>query len=146
MTDLLRNSNDVPERFGPFRRIRELGSGAMGAVLEVEHGHTGGRYALKVILPDALDAEALARFQREARAMARLNHPHVARIHAAQLDPPLRYLVLDLCTGGTLKDRLKAGPLPIEQAATIGAQLASGAVHATRENPRDAPGPQPTRR
>ncbi|MCA8920560.1 MAG: serine/threonine protein kinase [Planctomycetes bacterium] len=130
MTDLLRNSNDVPERFGPFRRIRELGSGAMGAVLEVEHGHTGGRYALKVILPDALDAEALARFQREARAMARLNHPHVARIHAAQLDPPLRYLVLDLCTGGTLKDRLKAGPLPIEQAATIGAQLASGVAHA----------------
>ena len=80
----------LPEQFGPYRRVRTLGAGAMGAVLEVTHEQTGGRYALKLIQPHVLDAIGLDRFRREAEVMARLDHPNLARIHSAQLTPPQR--------------------------------------------------------
>ncbi|MEZ6185601.1 MAG: serine/threonine-protein kinase [Planctomycetota bacterium] len=130
MNELLQESDFGPARFGPYHRVRELGTGAMGAVLEVQDERTGARYALKVILPDALDADTLARFQREAHAMAQLNHPHVARIRSAQLEPPLRYLVLDLYPGGTLRERMQRGPLPWAQAADLVGKLADGVAHA----------------
>ena len=130
MADLLEDSFRSPQRFGPYQRIRELGRGAMGAVLEVEHVETRARLALKVILPHVFDPESVKRFQREALALARLNHPNLARIHAAQFEPPLRYLVLDLYSGGTLKERLANGPLPLSEATEIVGKLADGVAQA----------------
>lgn len=102
----------------------------MGAVLEVEHVETHARRALKVILPNVFDPESEKRFQREALALARLRHPNLARIHTAQFEPPVRYLVLDLYPGGTLKERLTDGPLPVSEARQIVGKLADGVAQA----------------
>jgi len=123
-------AENLPAQFGPYRRLRSLGAGAMGAVLEVEHVETRGRYALKLIQPEVLLEIGAARFRREAEIMARLTHPNLARIHAAHLTPPCPYLVLDLYPGGSLTELLEAGPLAVERASEIAAQLAEGLAHA----------------
>ncbi|MCA8924804.1 MAG: serine/threonine protein kinase, partial [Planctomycetes bacterium] len=130
MTHAREPFDGLPERVGPYRRLRQLGAGGMGAVFEVEHEETGARYALKVILPEALGVEGLARFRQEAEAMARLDHRHLAKIHTARLEPPLFFLVLDLYPGGTLEARLADGPLPVAEATSIAARVADGVAHA----------------
>ena len=121
----------LPQRFGEFVVSRELDRGGMGAVLEVR-GPTGHRLALKTLLPGGVgDAELVARFRREAELTARLDHPHVVRIHAADLDANPPYLVVDLLPGGTLKDRIgRAGGLPLNEALAITSKLVSALQHA----------------
>ena len=117
----------------PWRRVRELGRGAMGAVYEAVHAHTGERRALKLLLaasPEALDPDGLARFAREAEVAARLAHPNLARVHGWRTEPWPPYLLLDLLPGGTLQERLVRGPLPPEEARWIAEQLADGLAHA----------------
>ncbi len=120
-------------QLGPYRFVGELARGGMGAVYEVVHETTGGHYALKTLLPFALGEEAAEerrRFEREAEAMARLDHPHIAPIHAAHLEGPTPYLVQALLTGGTLWDRIQRGSLEPTEVAEIAAKLARGLEHA----------------
>ena len=101
----------------------------MGAVYAAVHEETQVRYALKMLLPEQMaDASPadIARFQIEAQAMAKLDHPHVARIHSAQLQGSQVYLVQEFCTGGTLQARGAATP---RAAAEIALQLARGLAH-----------------
>lgn len=121
----------MSSEFGPYRVLRSLGKGGFGEVYEVVHGGTGAHYALKTIPPFA-DPEDAQRFAREAEAMARLDHPNVARIFSADLSGGRPYLVQELLTGGDLARRIQAGPLPLEEALRITEQLAQGlaAVHA----------------
>ncbi|MEZ6187843.1 MAG: serine/threonine-protein kinase [Planctomycetota bacterium] len=112
---------------GDYRLLGRLGAGGMGAVWRAQHLATGATRALKVAV--CTDPESLARFQREARALARLNHPHVARVHAAEVAQGVPYLVLDLAEGGDLADRLKRGPLPAEEARRVVLALADGLAH-----------------
>ncbi|MCA8924347.1 MAG: protein kinase, partial [Planctomycetes bacterium] len=109
---------------GPYRLTRLLGEGGMGAVWEARHEATGQRYALKVV--QEFSAEGLARFQREARALAGVNHPHVVRLHAAQLEGSQPYLVQELLEGGSLADALRQGPLEVERARALARQVAQG--------------------
>lgn len=114
-------------RFGPYLLLGELARGGMGAVYEAVHEATSVRYALKTLLPELLGQESsedVLRFRREAEVLAQLDHPHVARIHAADLDGPTPYLVQDLLPGGTLLDRIRE--LSVEEAARIVAQVARG--------------------
>lgn len=125
----------TPTRFGSYKIVRELAHGGMGAVYEAVHVETGTRRAVKTILSSgfgsSLDAEEQSRFRREARLLARLDHPHVVTVHAAQLEGTTPYIVQDLLTGGSLQDRLKTtGPLPIRLVVEFGAQLARGLAHA----------------
>ncbi|HBP21357.1 MAG TPA: hypothetical protein DEA08_26665 [Planctomycetes bacterium] len=115
--------------FGPYEVVRRLGAGGFGAVYEVRHRETGGAYALKALLP-LHDEEERRRFEREAEAMARLDHPHVARVHAADLSGPEPYLVQELLPGGDLNRLLAAGPLELERALELTRQVASGLAHA----------------
>lgn len=121
------------EQIGPYRVIRELSRGGMGAVHEVVHAETGVAYALKRILHfqggDAGVEEELARFEREVETMAKLRHPNVARIHAAQCDGPIPYLVMDLLTGGTLHDLIQRGPLDVPTAVSVTLKLAGALEH-----------------
>ena len=87
------------QRFGPYEVVRRIGAGGFGAVYEVRHRETGATYALKALHPLHDPSERL-RFQREAEAMGRLDHPHVARVHAAALEGPAPYLVQELLPGG----------------------------------------------
>ncbi|MGE0711722.1 MAG: serine/threonine-protein kinase [Planctomycetota bacterium] len=122
----------MPEQLGPYRKVRELDRGAMGAVYEVEHEATGARYALKTILPVLLeDSAGLGeRFRREAELLARLDHPHLVAVHSASMTSRPPYLVQDLLTGGTLAARLRRGPLPVADAVEVVSKLARGLAHA----------------
>lgn len=93
------------ERLGPYLLVRELARGGMGAVHEAVHEVTGARHALKTLLPAGLggpDREELARFRREVEVLARLDHPRVVRVHAADLEGPTPWLAQDLLRGGLL--------------------------------------------
>ncbi|MGE0711998.1 MAG: protein kinase [Planctomycetota bacterium] len=136
---LASSSHEFPERFGPFRVLRELAQGGMGAVLEVVHEQSGVRYALKTIKPSRLRGtqraeaeEELARFRREAELTARLDHPHVVRIHGADLEARgYPYLVQDLLPGGTLAERIEAqGALEPQEALEVALKLALALQHA----------------
>ncbi len=119
----------APRQLGLYRLSHELSRGGMGAVYEATHTGTGGRYAVKVILTDragALDPALEARFRREAEALAQVSHPNVVRIHSADLEGAVPYIVQQLLLGGTLEDRLARGPLPIDEAVAITIKLADG--------------------
>ncbi|MBX3466220.1 MAG: serine/threonine protein kinase [Planctomycetes bacterium] len=114
---------------GHHRLGRLLARGGMGAVYEAVHAPSGAPRAVKLLLGGA-DAEARERFRREAEVMATLDHPHVARVHTADLasDPP--YLVQDLLPGGSLQDRLRQGPLSPAEVLALGEKVARAVAHA----------------
>ena len=120
-------------RVGPYEIQAALGAGGMGEVYRARDTRLDRTVAVK-ILPDSLaaDPQLRERFDREARAVAALNHPHICTLHdigeqaadsPAQL--PLHYLVMELLEGETLAERLARGPVPVAQAIEIGAQVAS---------------------
>ena len=108
--------------------IRELlGEGGMGAVYRASDSRLKRDVAIKVIRPDlAADADRAARFEREARLLASLNHPHIAVVHGLEHADDVRLLVLELVPGDTLAERLKNGPLPVHEALDFAMQIASG--------------------
>ena len=112
-------------RLGDFEVVAALGSGGMGEVYKARDLRLGREVALKV-LPEALsrEPERLARFNREARLLASLNHANIAAIHGLEEHDGIRFLVLELVPGPTLAEHLAAGPLPLRGALDVGRQLA----------------------
>jgi Tol biopolymer transport system component len=109
-----------------------IGTGSMGEVYQAQDTSLGREVAIK-LLPTELreDPERLVRFEREARLLATLNHPHVATIHGMVDANGVRGLVLELIDGPTLADRLTAGALPVHDALTLARQIAEAldAIH-----------------
>ncbi len=105
----------------------------MGQVYQATDTKLKRQVALK-ILPEAFaaDPERLARFQREAEVLASLNHPNIAQIHGLEEADGVRALVLELVEGPTLADRIKQGPIPLDEALPIAKQIAE-AVEAAHE-------------
>src|SRR5262249_44617275 len=99
----------------------------MGVVYEALDSTLNRHVALKV-LPEAFlnDPERVARFDREAKLLAALNHPHVAGIYGFEEARGIRFLVLELVSGETLAERLTRGPLAIEEALAVCRQIAEG--------------------
>jgi len=120
-------------QIGPYTITRELGRGGMGVVYLGRDTRLDRDVAIKA-LPEHLaqDPERLARFEREAKTLASLNHPNVAGIHGVEEHEGARYLVLEYVEGETLADRLDRGPLPVEDAIEIAVQIAAG-VEAAHE-------------
>lgn len=113
-----------------YRILRELGRGGMGVVYVVEHVHTGDRLALKILTGQAAqDAHAIARFQREARASARIKSEHVVKIVDADVAPELGgapFLVMELLNGTDLRNHLAMhGKLSADAALHYLAQAAA---------------------
>jgi hypothetical protein len=105
----------------------------MGVVYEVRDPASGAPLAVKTLLPGpgGHDPDELARLRREAEVLGRLAHPHVVRVHAADLDGATPWLALDLLPGGSLQDRLaRGGPLPVAEAVAVARKLASALEHA----------------
>jgi serine/threonine protein kinase len=102
-----------------------LGSGGMGDVYQATDTKLGRSVAIK-FLPKAFghDTERVARFQREARVLASLNHPNIAAIHGVEEIDTRHFLVMELVAGETLADRIKHGAIPIEEALPIAKQIA----------------------
>jgi serine/threonine protein kinase len=110
---------------GPYKIIGHLGSGGMGEVYRARDGKLNRDIALKV-LPAAFanDADRMARFSREARVLASLNHSHIACIYGLEDTGNFRALVLELVEGPTLADRIAKGAIPLEEALTMARQIA----------------------
>src|SRR5262244_2398691 len=97
-----------------------LGKGGMGEVYRARDTKLKRDVAIK-ILPDefARDADRVSRFQREAELLASLNHPNIAAIYDVEETGGSRYLILELVEGETLAERLRRGPIPVEEALQI---------------------------
>jgi len=110
---------------GRYRILEPLGAGGMGEVWVAEDATLRRRVALKV-LPDAVsrDRDRLARFQREAEALAALSHPGIVTVYSIEEDDGIRYLSMELVEGQTLDKALPRGGFPLSQVLDIGIQLA----------------------
>jgi serine/threonine protein kinase len=108
-----------------YEITNQLGKGGMGEVYQAKDRKLGRDVAIKV-LPDefARDADRVARFQREAKLLASLNHPNIAAIYGLEEFGGTNFLVLELVEGETLADRIKAGPVPVEEALKLALQIA----------------------
>ncbi len=120
-------------RLGSYVVVAQIGSGGMGEVYQAHDTKLGRDVAIKV-LPEAFahDPDRLSRFQREAKMLASLNHPNIATIHGLEQSGGTSYLVMELVSGETLAERVKAGPLGIEEALKIAVQIAE-ALEAAHE-------------
>ena len=112
------------DRLGNYAVVAPLGAGGMGEVYRAHDARLGRDVAIK-ILPHAFttDPERLARFEREARVLAALNHPHIGGIHGIEEAGGAPALVLELVEGLTLADRITAGRVLLEEALTLGRQI-----------------------
>jgi serine/threonine protein kinase/Tol biopolymer transport system component len=120
-------------RLGSYEILAAIGAGGMGEVYRAHDTKLGRDVAVK-ILPESFvdDPERIARFRREAQVLASLNHPHIAAIYGLEEANGSQFLVLELVEGGTLADRLKSGPLPVDEALTVARQIAE-ALEAAHE-------------
>src|SRR6185436_13278336 len=119
-------------RIGPYEVREPLGKGGMGEVYRARDTALGRDVALK-ILPElfAADADRLARFEREAQALASLNHPNIAQVYAIAAIPPGpgatsggRAIVMELVEGEDLSERLEHGPIPLDEVLPLARQIA----------------------
>jgi len=116
-----------------YKVIEKIGQGGMGEVYRAEDTNLDREVAIKV-LPEQFtnDPQRLARFEREAKLLASLNHPNIAAIHSFEHSDEIHFLVLELVPGETLQERVAKGPLPVEEALEICRQIAEG-VEAAHE-------------
>jgi serine/threonine-protein kinase len=115
---------------GKFAVARQIGVGGMGIVYEAHDLDLGRPVALKTLPKVA--PQHVARLRREARAMATIHHPHLAVIYAIEVWRGVPVLVIEYLSGGTLADRLDAGPLPIDDALTMAIAMADVLDHVHR--------------
>jgi Tol biopolymer transport system component len=112
-------------RLGPYEILGPLGAGGMGEVYRARDAKLGREVALKTLPPEVTaDSERLARFQREAHLLASLNHPNIATIHGLEEAEGQPFLVLELVEGEDLAERLKRGPVPVDEASALAKQVA----------------------
>jgi Tol biopolymer transport system component len=125
-------------RLGPYEVVSPLGAGGMGEVYRAKDTRLDREVALKV-LPEHLSGseELRSRFEREAKAISSLQHPHICTLYDVGREGETDFLVMELLEGESLADRLEKGPLPIDQVLKLGIQIAdalekahgSGIVH-----------------
>jgi eukaryotic-like serine/threonine-protein kinase len=123
----------VDASLGPYRIERKIGAGGMGEVYEARDTKLGRKVAIKVLPSASLhDPERLARFQREARLLASVNHPNIATIHGLEESAGVQYLVMELVAGETLAERISKGAVPLQEALRMATQIAEAleAAHA----------------
>ena len=120
-------------RLGAYEITGRLGSGGMGEVYRATDTKLGREVAIKT-LPSALaqDADRLARFEREAKLLATLNHAHIGAIYGLDEHEGTQFLAMELVEGETLEEKLKSGPLPVDDALRLALQIAE-ALEAAHE-------------
>jgi len=127
-------------RFGPYQVTAQLGEGGMGEVYRAHDQRLGRDVALKVLHSDvAQSADRRARFEREARAVAALNHPNIVALFDIGQEEGVVYFVSELVEGESLRNRIQRGALPVRELLDIAVQIADGmsAAHAAGITHRD---------
>ena len=116
-----------------YEVVSALGKGGMGEVWRAKDTKLGREVAIKTLPPEfAQDADRLARFEREAKLLASLNHPNIAAIYGLEQHEGTRFLVLELVEGDTLADRIGGGAIPVEDSLKLALQIAE-ALEAAHE-------------
>ena len=123
------------KKLGPYEVLSPLGAGGMGEVYRARDTRLGRDVAVKV-LPEHLsqNAEFKQRFEREARSVSQLSHPHICALYDVGDEDGVEYLVMELLEGQILSDRLSRGPLPREQVLEFGKQIADALDAAHRRS------------
>jgi len=111
-------------KLGPYEIQSPLGAGGMGEVYRAHDTRLGRDVAIKVLSSDlSSNPDLKARFEREAKAISALSHPHICHLYDVGSQDGTDYLVMELLEGETLADRLKKGPLPLKQALQYGIEI-----------------------
>ena len=114
-------------KLGPYEIQCPLGSGGMGEVYRARDTRLDRSVAVKILPAHLSDQpEAGERFEREARTISSLSHPNVCQLHDVGEQNSVRYLVMELLEGETLAERLRRGPMPLDQVLRYGAEIAQG--------------------
>src|SRR5260221_11452339 len=113
-------------RLGPYEILVPIGAGGMGEVYRARDARLERDVAIKV-LPSHLsdDPELKGRFEREAKAISQLTHPHICTLHDVGSANGVDFLVMELLEGQSLADRLEKGPLPTDQGLKYGVEIAA---------------------
>ena len=112
-------------RLAHYEILEAIGKGGMGEVYRAKDSKLGRDVAIKVLPEEfAENEECLARFKREAKVLASLNHPNIASIYGLEQSGETHYLVLELVPGETLAERIARGPIPLEEALDIATKMA----------------------
>lgn len=120
-------------RLGPFEILAPLGAGGMGEVYRARDTRLDRIVAIKILPAHLSDRPgARERFEREARAISSLNHPHICQLYDVGSQGEVSYLVMEYLEGETLAGRLAKGPLPLEQCLELGLQICEGLERAHR--------------
>lgn len=124
---------------GPYRIVSVLGTGAMGEVYRVHDPRLGRDVAMKVLSSDLASERDQRRFLQEARSASALTHPNVVTVHEVGEYESIRYVVMELVEGESLRDVLARGPVPLRRAVQIAHAIAAGlaAAHARGVTHRD---------
>jgi serine/threonine protein kinase len=119
-------------RLGPYEILASIGAGGMGEVYRARDTRLERTVAVKV-LPEHLSKspEVRQRFEREAKTISQLSHPHICALYDVGHEGETEYLVMELLEGETLLDRLVKGPLPLEQTLRFGTEIADALDKAT---------------
>lgn len=124
---------DAGQRLGPYEIAASIGVGGMGEVYQANDTRLDRTVAIKVLRPHLLQsADSRQRFDREARAISKLNHPHVCTLYDIGHQDGVDFLVMEYVEGATLHERLKRGAIPAAQAIRFGAQIADALARAHR--------------
>src|SRR4051812_19126012 len=125
-------------RLGPYEILAPIGAGGMGEVYRARDTRLGRSVAIKTLSSEfAADTKLKIRFEREAKTISALNHPNICTVHDVGRENGIDYLVMELCDGRTLAERIEDGPLSISQVLEYGMQISaaldtahsSGIVH-----------------
>ena len=121
-------------RLGPYEIVSPLGAGGMGEVYRARDTRLDRAVAVKILSPEiASSSDARQRFEREARTVSQLSHPHICALFDVGEHAGTAYLVMELLDGETLADRLSKGPLPMDQTLRYGVQIADALDKAHRQ-------------
>ena len=117
----------IGQTISHYKIIEKIGQGGMGVVYRAEDTNLSRDVAIKV-LPEQFtkDPQRLARFEREAKLLASLNHPNIAAIYGFEEADDVRFLAMELVPGETLAERVSKGPVPVEEALEVCRQIAEG--------------------
>src|SRR5215469_14187001 len=121
-------------KLGPYEIVAPIGAGGMGEVYKARDTRLDRDVAVKV-LPEHLAAneEIRQRFEREAKTISQLSHPHICALYDVGREGDIEYLVMELLEGETLSERLARGPLPLEQTLRYGQEIADALDKAHRQ-------------
>ena len=117
-------TGEARDQIGPYEVVAPLGAGGMGEVYRARDTKLGREVAIKLLLDEvSADPDRLARFEREARVLASLNHPNIATLYGFESEGDSNFLVMELVEGETLADRIARGRIPFDEAIPLFLQM-----------------------